>query len=467
MNNQPRRPLLLLLAAGSALLVGAAVWVARPAPKQTQSSDRLALDTLVECRSAYLALRFHTPTKGDGFRRISSKVLDDLYTVALATRSPGAVRRLVLMRYTLGDASWQRDLALLWHTPEAMSPFRVEQELALWHDVLASHPVPARHVADLAERVRQLNLGWFEHLALSALYRNASMPLQAAKEEEAALGSALVLQTCLSFLALAAVLGTALGVAAVTAILRRRRPWWLTPVPAEPVSVHQSHVLKAIFGSYVAAYLLLEIVLSQIGRPISQAQPVVRVAASLLLTVIWALVPYDVYRSWGRVAGITPSFIGWRTRNLFADVLFGVCGYMVALPLVALATVVSSWVFRAFESPVHPALMEFAGSRSAWVHVLLFIQAGCVAPLFEETLFRGVLYKALVGRIGIAPAVLLASAVFALLHPQLPIGFLGIFILGCVFHGLAILRGSLVPAVVAHALNNSMILLLFALILGS
>lgn len=460
----PSRP---ILAFGLILLAVAALLMAHRTAAPPQPPDRLALDTLMECRTAYLAMRLRGGLAHRDLAPSRRKVLDDLYSVAIKTRSPGAVRRLVLMRYALGDASWKQDLALLWHTSEAASPFNVERELALWRQILGGYPADPREEAALVRQVRRLNLGWFQHLALAALYTNSRKPAEAAKEEEAALRSALAMQTCLSAMALAAVFGAALGATVAVSFLRRPRPRWLTPMPVEAISLQQQRILQTIFGSYLAAYLLLQIVLSQAALPLAGAHPGVRISVALLLTFVWALVPYDVYRSWGRAAGITPALIGWRTQNLAADVLFGVGGYMVALPLVALATAVSSWVFRAFESPVHPALMQFAESRSAWVHLLLFLQAGAVAPVFEETLFRGVLYRGLSSRIGVAGAVACTSAVFAALHPQLPLGFLGIFILGAVFNGLAVLRGSLVPAIVAHALNNTMILLLFGVILGS
>lgn len=456
----------LLLILGVLVLAGAALIIVRRSPDRGSSAERLALDSLVECRSTYLASRLHGGLMGGSPAHDAHKVLRDLYSVAVRTHAPGAVRRLALMRYTLGDEAWTRDLELLWRTPEAVSPFRVERELALWHEVLAGRTIPTQQAAVLADRIRELNLGWFEHLALAALYTHAHMPGEAADEQDAALRSAVALQTSLSVMALAAVFGTALGLAVIIALFRRPRPWWLTPMPNAPVSPHQASILQAIFGSYLAAYLLLQIAVVQLAHPLARTSPPMRMLASITLTIAWAAIPYVIYRKWGRACGITPGVIGWRAQSPLADVLFGVCGYMIALPVVALATALSSWVFRAFESPIHPALMEFAGSRSTWVHVLLFMQAGCIAPIFEETLFRGILYKALSARIRALPAVLCTSAIFALLHPQLPIGFLGIFLLGAMFNGLVILRGSLLPAVIAHAVNNTMILLLFALILG-
>src|SRR5204863_389386 len=56
-------------------------------------------------------------------------------------------------------------------------------------------------------------------------------------------------------------------------------------------------------------------------------------------------------------------------------------------------------------------------------------------------------------------ALLLISAdllqIFSILHPQLPLGFLPIALIGASFAILAEWRQSLVPGMVAHAINNS------------
>lgn len=82
-------------------------------------------------------------------------------------------------------------------------------------------------------------------------------------------------------------------------------------------------------------------------------------------------------------------------------------------------------------------------------------------------MFRGVFYRSMVGRLGVLPAMLVASGVFALLHPQLPVGFPGLFLLGIVFSYLYQARGSLVAPMTAHALNNGAIFVYLTLIMGN
>jgi membrane protease YdiL (CAAX protease family) len=75
------------------------------------------------------------------------------------------------------------------------------------------------------------------------------------------------------------------------------------------------------------------------------------------------------------------------------------------------------------------------------------------APLVEETLFRGVLFRSFRAKWGVAPGILLSAVVFGLMHP-FPFYFLPIFVLGSVFASLTYIRGSLLPSMVAHGINN-------------
>ncbi|MBM3496188.1 MAG: CPBP family intramembrane metalloprotease, partial [Armatimonadetes bacterium] len=89
-----------------------------------------------------------------------------------------------------------------------------------------------------------------------------------------------------------------------------------------------------------------------------------------------------------------------------------------------------------------------------------------MAPITEELVFRGILIRALQPNLGILGAVIVSSAIFAILHPQLPMGFLSIFALGLTFSALYWLTGSLWPSIIAHAANNTVVFGYLALALA-
>jgi membrane protease YdiL (CAAX protease family) len=97
-----------------------------------------------------------------------------------------------------------------------------------------------------------------------------------------------------------------------------------------------------------------------------------------------------------------------------------------------------------------------------------------VAPVVEETLFRGVLYRHLREascRFGPALSVLFSGLVsaflFAVIHPQ---GLLAVPVLMALAGAFTIAREwreTLAPAMVAHGLNNAAVSVLAIILLGS
>jgi membrane protease YdiL (CAAX protease family) len=84
---------------------------------------------------------------------------------------------------------------------------------------------------------------------------------------------------------------------------------------------------------------------------------------------------------------------------------------------------------------------------------LVVIAVGLSAPLCEEIAFRGYLQTVLAARHDLPRALVFASVLFSALHLD-PVGFASRIELGALFGILAVLSGSLWPAIAAHAANN-------------
>jgi membrane protease YdiL (CAAX protease family) len=119
----------------------------------------------------------------------------------------------------------------------------------------------------------------------------------------------------------------------------------------------------------------------------------------------------------------------------------------------------------------HPIVEDAAISDWSGRLQLLFL-AAVVAPIVEEIMFRGVLYRHLrdlTGRYGFLLSLFfsgtVASFIFAVIHPQDPRAFP---VLMCMAYGFTLARewrGTVIPGIVMHAIHNGMItcLLLFML----
>lgn len=82
--------------------------------------------------------------------------------------------------------------------------------------------------------------------------------------------------------------------------------------------------------------------------------------------------------------------------------------------------------------------------------VLTFIGAGLLAPVFEELVFRGLLYRAWERQIGWFAAMLLVSVLFGLYHRQFWSSFASSIVFVCVYRR----TGSLWAPIIVHALGN-------------
>jgi membrane protease YdiL (CAAX protease family) len=81
------------------------------------------------------------------------------------------------------------------------------------------------------------------------------------------------------------------------------------------------------------------------------------------------------------------------------------------------------------------------------------------APIFEEIAFRGLLYAILRRRLSFVPAALLSASVFALAHGYGLIGFVSVLWSGFLWAWLYEKTGSLIPGMIAHAMNNLLVCL--------
>ncbi|HBV89217.1 MAG TPA: CPBP family intramembrane metalloprotease [Desulfosporosinus sp.] len=102
------------------------------------------------------------------------------------------------------------------------------------------------------------------------------------------------------------------------------------------------------------------------------------------------------------------------------------------------------------ETDVYSKLL---GQVTWYTLILNLLLAGVLAPIVEETLFRGVIFGSLQAYFGKWTAAVISAAIFSALHFQ-AYGFFPRFVLGMVLVYLYDRYKSLYPSVALHALNN-------------
>ena len=148
------------------------------------------------------------------------------------------------------------------------------------------------------------------------------------------------------------------------------------------------------------------------------------------------------------------GWLQWGWRPVSAVVVPALKAFLMVIPLVALATwlLQQVWTDPGGSNP----LLEMVLANSNGLALLAFaLTAVVLAPLFEETLFRGVLLPVLGRHMGGVAAVGISALLFALAHLSLgelvPLSVLGM--------GLGLLRwqsGRLGASVFLHGLWNGL-----------
>jgi len=80
-----------------------------------------------------------------------------------------------------------------------------------------------------------------------------------------------------------------------------------------------------------------------------------------------------------------------------------------------------------------------------------------LAPVFEELIFRGILFTTLRTKFGFATSMVVSGFIFALAHGYGVIAFLSVLWSGCLWAWTYERTGSVIPGMVAHAVNNGLV----------
>ena len=176
---------------------------------------------------------------------------------------------------------------------------------------------------------------------------------------------------------------------------------------------------------------------------------------------------------------------GWglHPQQMLPGIKLGLLGYAIIFPMLVFAGYLCDWVYSWFgyKMVAHPALQTLSQHPAPLKEALIYVTAVLIAPIGEEIFFRGCLQTSLIqfgwgllipqflppqrvplnytpSRLQRWVAILLASALFAAMHPadEMPIIFLLALGLGYLYE----VTGILWAPIVLHIAFNSTSLIL-------
>ena len=95
--------------------------------------------------------------------------------------------------------------------------------------------------------------------------------------------------------------------------------------------------------------------------------------------------------------------------------------------------------------------------------IAAFVSLVILTPIFEEVIFRGILFKGLRRRLPLWSSAVLASLIFAVAHMQWNVG-VDVFALSLVLCFLAEKTDSIIPGIILHGLKNTLAFVLLFII---
>ena len=210
-----------------------------------------------------------------------------------------------------------------------------------------------------------------------------------------------------------------LGELSVPLLLAPLSQWLLAPLAAEPVRQQSLQVVLLYGGLMLPPLLILRAQLRAIPGPAPEG-----------------------------------GWLQWHWRPLATALRRALGQWLMVLPLVAL----SGWLVEQLlgdPGGSNPLLELVLTARDPLALAGFALTATVLAPLFEETLFRGVLLPVLGRQWGPRSALLASALVFALAHLSLG-ELVPLLVLGLGLGWLRLRSGRLAPCVVMHALWNGL-----------
>lgn len=143
----------------------------------------------------------------------------------------------------------------------------------------------------------------------------------------------------------------------------------------------------------------------------------------------------------------------WFKFQINKGIIWGIGGYLVALPLVVLISLINQQIWNG-EGGSNPLLSLALESQDTIVLAIFYVTAAIAAPVYEEIMFRGFLLPSLTRYVPVWGAIAISSLIFALAHLNLS-EVLPLAVLGMVLGTVYTRSRNLISSMLLHSLWNS------------
>jgi len=229
-----------------------------------------------------------------------------------------------------------------------------------------------------------------------------------------------------------------------------------------PVPMPGGSVMLETYAWFVGAFFVYVVAATAIEYHAPEYAMYMLPAQWLLMLVpLWPIVRGMHSRSWRHAVGLT------RGQGVFREIGAGFVAYLASLPIflvgvgITLVVILVQAAIQASQTggsptPVPPnnPVVDLIGSGNVLVIVFIVTLATIWAPITEELIFRGALFRHLRGRVAWPIAALVSAVLFAYMHSYGPLFVAPLIALGFMFAFMREWRGSIIAPMTAHFLHN-------------
>lgn len=262
---------------------------------------------------------------------------------------------------------------------------------------------------------------------------------------------------------------TMCAVAIVLIATGKIKPRFIPPVPGGSIYLEMAAV-------FVASFLIFKLALSGLGALLAGSKNIPAWVDLVPLCGQWLLLLVIFYprlrgvskERWAADLGLT------RGKGVLREIRAGLFAYFAGVPIFllgALLSVMFMFVWQMIQSvgsggqpgeqalPANPVLERVLGGDLLSL-VMLFTLATIWAPLVEEIIFRGALFRHMRTRVPWVIAGILSAFIFGVMHGYQFLMLGPVIALGFIFSAMREWRGSLIAPIFAHFLHNATVLTL-------
>lgn len=186
------------------------------------------------------------------------------------------------------------------------------------------------------------------------------------------------------------------------------------------------------------------------------------ITASFQLTVLDALAGLGLIWLVLKKYNVGWSMVGLRRFDLLKATLLIAAMFVAFIGMAYIALVATKVLLPGFD-PNQAQVNEFTNAITGNARLISFFALVVIPPIIEEIVFRGFMFPAFSGRVGLFFGALFSSLLFGFAHLQANVGVYTV-VLGLLLCFMYKKTNSIIPGMVLHMINNYVA---FAALMGS